>query len=191
MSLHNIIPFAHQCLINSIAKGDNVLDATAGNGLDTCILAQAVGENGCVWAFDIQQTALDNTAQRLAEKNLQKQVSLILDDHQHLERHIQTPISAAIFNLGYLPSGDKNISTQANSTQIAIQKSLQLLRVGGTMAVVIYGGHSAGAQERDHLLTWAQTLPQQEVDILHYQFANRPPTAPFALIFERKRVQAA
>ena len=45
--------------------GETVVDATAGNGNDTQFLAELVGENGHVLAFDIQQAALDSTAERL------------------------------------------------------------------------------------------------------------------------------
>lgn len=38
--------------------GDTVIDATAGNGHDTVFLAQLVGRQGRVWAFDVQSSAL-------------------------------------------------------------------------------------------------------------------------------------
>ena len=37
-----------------ICKGDTVVDATAGNGSDTLFLAQSVGPQGTVYAFDKQ-----------------------------------------------------------------------------------------------------------------------------------------
>ena len=41
-----------------INKGDIVVDATMGNGYDTKYLAEKVGEEGFVYSFDIQETAL-------------------------------------------------------------------------------------------------------------------------------------
>ncbi len=38
-------------------EGDIVIDATMGNGHDTQFLAELVGENGHVYAFDIQESA--------------------------------------------------------------------------------------------------------------------------------------
>lgn len=186
MSLPNIIPFVHQCLHEVIHSGDTVLDATAGNGYDTCFLAQAVGELGKVWAFDIQQTALKNTEQKLQAANVSCRVALVLDGHQNMDLYITSPIAAAIFNLGYLPKGDKNICTQKNNTLIAIEKSLSLLQVGGRVGIVVYSAHAGGAHERDGILNFVQTLPQRQFDVLYYQFANRPKDAPFALIIEKK-----
>lgn len=44
-----------------INKGDIVVDATMGNGYDTKYLAEKVGEEGFVYSFDIQETALKST----------------------------------------------------------------------------------------------------------------------------------
>ena len=66
-----IAGFIRQQLQACLKAGDCVLDGTAGNGYDTLLLAQCVGERGKVFAFDVQQTALDNTAERLqAESSL-------------------------------------------------------------------------------------------------------------------------
>lgn len=48
-------------------EGDIVIDATMGNGHDTQFLAELVGENGHVYAFDIQESAVANTKERLGE----------------------------------------------------------------------------------------------------------------------------
>lgn len=186
MSLpHNILPFVRQLLHASIRAGDTVLDATAGNGHDTAFLAQCVGETGKVWAFDIQQTALDATRVRLEQEKLTGRVRLIEDDHQHLDHYITQPLAAAVFNLGYLPNGDKNLTTKRNSTLNALSKALHLLKPDGLLATVLYGGHPAGEEECTAIEAWVQTLPQQQYDILRYQFANRPPSAPYALIFRK------
>ena len=52
-----------------IKEGGTVVDFTMGNGHDTLWLSNAVGENGKVYAFDIQQAALDSTSALLKKEN--------------------------------------------------------------------------------------------------------------------------
>ena len=55
--LPQIIRFADELASNAIKLNDTVIDATMGNGHDTIKLAQWVGPNGLVHAFDIQPLA--------------------------------------------------------------------------------------------------------------------------------------
>ena len=66
MKLLRVLPFARYLLGETVVPGETVVDATAGNGNDTHFLAEHVGENGHVYAFDIQQAALDSTSSALA-----------------------------------------------------------------------------------------------------------------------------
>ena len=182
---HNILPFVHSLLSQHLKAGDCVADCTAGNGNDTLFLAKTVGKMGKVFAFDIQETALKNTEKRLQNADELQQVQLILDGHQNIDRYISTPLDAVMFNLGYLPQGDKNCTTQTNSTLTAIQKSLKLLRKNGILSVVLYSGHESGLLECQAVEAFSGSLKQQDYDILRYQFANRPKTAPYALIFRK------
>ena len=63
----DLLSMHKQFLNNHIKKGGVVADFTMGNGHDTAWLADAVGEEGHVYAFDIQQAALDSTRARLEE----------------------------------------------------------------------------------------------------------------------------
>ncbi len=65
--LERVLPYAKTLLSSVINEGDIAVDATAGNGHDTLFLANLVGETGFVYAFDIQQQAVDVTIQRLKE----------------------------------------------------------------------------------------------------------------------------
>ncbi|EUJ17052.1 S-adenosylmethionine (SAM)-dependent methyltransferase [Listeria aquatica FSL S10-1188] len=76
MNLEGILPFSHQLLRKVIFPGDVVIDATCGNGHDTLFLAQLVGPNGKVYAYDIQQTAIEKTEARLDEASCKNQVLL-------------------------------------------------------------------------------------------------------------------
>ena len=182
---HNILSFVHSLLSQHIKTGDCVADCTAGNGNDTLFLAKTVSKTGQVFSFDIQEIALQNTRQRLQDAGLIEPVELILDGHQNIDCYIRTPLDAVMFNLGYLPQGDKNCTTNVDSTMIAIKKSLKLLRKNGILSVVLYGGHENGKAECAAVEAFSGRCKQQDYDILRYQFANRPTTAPYALIFRK------
>ena len=136
--LADILPFAHSLLRAHIREGDCVMDGTAGNGHDTLLLAQCVGKTGRVFAFDIQAVAIEATRARLAEHGLLPRVTLIQDGHQHAAQYIRPPLRAAVFNFGYLPHGDKNITTLPETSVAAVQAALDLLDKG-RFRVLRYG----------------------------------------------------
>lgn len=143
---------------SALEEGDVAIDATVGNGFDTQFLATSVGEAGVVFGIDRQQEALDRTRSRLAARSLAG-VRLILGSHARMSTLIPEDhhgrVAAIMFNLGYLPRGDKSITTQPDSTVVAISQGARLLRRGGIMTIVAYTGHSGGSQEaaavREHL----------------------------------------
>lgn len=183
--LLNILDFVHKNIQQTVQAGDTVIDATAGNGHDTLFLASCVGAQGKVVAFDIQATALEATSNRLAKAGYSERVQLIHAGHEHLSEYIKSKVSAIIFNLGYLPGGDKNCTTQANTTLKAMQSGLNLLTDNGVLAAVLYPGHEQGKIEAETIQTWAQSLPQQQIAVLKYAFINRINDAPFALILQK------
>ena len=183
--LKNILPFVHESLKEIIQTGDIVIDATAGNGHDTVFLAEKVGSNGQVWAFDIQQSALMTTRQRLEKRQLQQQVRLIHDSHEYMNQYVNTGVRAIMFNLGYLPGGDKVLTTNVASSLQAIKIGLSSLMQGGLISIVLYPGHEAGQKETEAILSWAKQLSQQQVAVLQYGFINRIHNAPFALLLQK------
>ena len=56
-------------------------------------------------------------------------------------------IAAIMWNLGYLPGGDKQLTTTLRSTVAAIQSGLALLARGGVMTIIAYTGHPGGLEE--------------------------------------------
>lgn len=183
--LANILPFAHSVLAQHIRTGDRVLDATAGQGHDTLFLAQCVGEEGRVFAFDIQQEAVQATTARLQAAALMHRVILYHAAHEHLAHYVREPLAAAVFNCGYLPGGDKSRSTQAQSTLAAMRQAVDLLRPQGVLVAVLYPGHAAGATEANAVCAWMQTLPQQAYAVLRYEFINRINQPPFIVAVEK------
>mgnify|MGYP000075435497 FL=1 len=142
---------AHELVAGHVHAGDIVIDATMGNGHDTLFLAQLVGETGHVYAFDVQQQAIDQTRGRLDTHGAAKQVTLIRGNHAdmlgRLPAGIAGSVAAVIFNLGYLPGGDKSVTTMAESTLLALDASLELIRSGGLISLLVYVGHAGGIEE--------------------------------------------
>ena len=94
----------HQLLVQHIRVGDSIIDATAGNGHDTCFLAEQVGVSGQVIAIDIQASAIEATRQKIAAAQFEERVSLEQGDHaialEKLTQSHRSTFSAIIFNLG-------------------------------------------------------------------------------------------
>jgi predicted methyltransferase len=183
MSLQRVLPFTKSLLEQAVRHGDAVIDATAGNGHDTLFLAELTGAEGKVYAFDIQEQAIAETRQRVAAYS---HVELIHDSHSNIDRHVNEPVSAAVFNLGYLPKGDHSIITIADSTLSAMAQCLERLKPNGLLLAVIYSGHVGGSEERDAVIAFAQSLPQTQFDVLQYGFINQQHSPPFLLAIEKK-----
>lgn len=187
--LKSALHFSHQLLTEVVHEGDHVIDATMGNGHDTLFLAELVGAAGQVDAFDIQAQALENTSERLTNAQMNTQVNLHLKSHEFVDTVLQTEqiIQAAIFNLGYLPSGDKNIITQSKSTIRALEILCEHLAPKGRIIVVLYSGHEGGQLEKQQVLEFTTELPQELFSVLMYQFINQKNEPPSLLCIERKK----
>ncbi|CAM3767921.1 class I SAM-dependent methyltransferase [Mesobacillus zeae] len=190
MKLERILPFAKILLEKAVSPGDIVIDATVGNGHDTVFLADLVGENGKVFGFDIQEAALESCMEKLVKRGLEKRAALFKTGHQNTKAWIPPEfhgrISGAIFNLGYLPGGDKSIVTIPDTTIAAVEQIFNMLSPQGVIVIVIYHGHPEGSAEKDILLQYAETLPQDKAHVLRYQFINQKNSPPFIVAIEKR-----
>ena len=174
------LEMAHDFLSQVITPEDIVVDATMGNGYDTLFLAKLAKQ---VYAFDIQEQALEKTSQRIQEAGLTN-VDLILQGHETVDQFV-TEVKAAIFNLGYLPSADKSIITQPQTTLEALEKLCQMLVKGGRIVIMIYYGHEGGDIERDAVMDYVSQLPQQEYTATIYRTLNQINNPPFLVMIEK------
>ncbi|WP_057804312.1 class I SAM-dependent methyltransferase [Pediococcus stilesii] len=186
--LNNAMQFSHRLLSETVQSGDTVIDATMGNGHDTLFLAELVGTQGMVYSFDIQPLALEKTHALLDQSHKKfPQVNLIEASHDQISKFVTSPIMGAIFNLGYLPGGDKTIITKSTSTISAIQQCLNLIEIGGRVVLVCYYGHPGGREELTRLLEFVSKLDQKEFSCLRYEFINQINNPPILLCIERKK----
>lgn len=162
MSSLPLVNRAHMTLASILAPGDVAIDATVGNGHDTLFLAREVAENGTVYGFDIQEQALDTAYRRLQEEGLEGRVSLYHAGHEAmavvLPESVRGRVKAVMFNLGYLPGGDKQRTTGITTTLAALQQSAELLAPGGAVSVLAYTGHPGGREEAEEVKAWARAL---------------------------------
>ena len=173
-----------------ISEGDAVIDATAGNGHDTLVLARLVGKTGKVYAFDNQETAIMNTKLLLVSEGFFDECELIFGSHHLMKDYIpekdRGKISAVVFNLGYLPNGDKEKTTLQETTLAAVKQALELIKTDGIVAVTMYGGHPEGAEEKERLLRLAGNLPQKEYHSAYVSLINQRNQPPELLFITKK-----
>lgn len=185
MKLERVLQYAQTLLEMSVSEGDIAVDATAGNGHDTLFLANLVGDDGYVYAFDVQKEAVDATLHRLLDNALEHRAIVLKDGHENVANYIHKPVSAAIFNLGYLPGSNHEIVTKPNTTIQAIESLLKLLKLGGMIVLVVYHGHEGGKNERDEVIRYVSDLPQKHVHVLRYEFMNQKNNPPFIIALEK------
>ena len=89
MNPSQITEWCHSVIASNAVWGGTYIDATMGNGNDTLFLCRLAGQSGHVWAFDIQECALQNTKALLLANGCLDQASLILDGHEHMSQYLQ------------------------------------------------------------------------------------------------------
>ena len=146
-----LVKEVHRRLSQVIQPGDICLDATAGNGFDTLFLSQQVGANGRVHSIDVQSDALTITKNLLEHNGIAQRLITHLSCHSKMETVLppstKGEIRAITFNLGYLPKGDKSITTNEKTTLFAIHKAYDWLKERGVLSVLCYVGHPGGKKE--------------------------------------------
>lgn len=182
----NTLSLAHDFVQKHVPVGGFCIDATAGRGGDTLFLSRLVGDQGRVLAFDIQQQAVDITRSRLEEAGCTN-AQVILDSHANMENYAQAgTVDAILFNFGYLPGGDHNIYTRAESSIAAIEAGLRLLKSNAVMSLCIYHGGDNGDEEKDALLQYFRIIDSKQYTVLVTEFVNRPNNPPIP-VFILKR----
>ena len=171
---------AHDLIVDVLEHGDAAVDATLGNGHDTLFLARCVGRAGKVFGFDVQQAAVGNTGKRLDDAGVDSCCyALFCESHADMALHITTKVKAVMFNLGYLPGGDKKIITQAHSTVAALSAAIESLSCGGILTVMCYPGHDGGADEADLVTNFVDELDEDDWRVTRYNRAEARASTPY------------
>lgn len=185
-----LLDTAHHLISDKLHPGDIAIDATVGNGHDTLFLVSLISPNGKVFGFDIQQAALDAAREKCRHKRIQECLVLIHDSHADMATYIPADlhgkISAVMFNLGYLPGGDKSIITQTDSTITALTSACRILAIDGIITVLAYPGHSGGDLETDAVRTWCERLNPEQFTVETLYSSIHKPSAPLLFVILKR-----
>lgn len=168
--LPSAVRWAQLLMADRLRPGDIALDATAGNGHDTLFLAQTVGPEGHVYAMDLQAAAITETHRRLLEAGIpESQFTLIHAGHQTMLQAVaplhHQRLRGIMFNLGYLPGADKNLTTKTVTTLQAVSAALHLLAPNSLLTIAVYPGHEAGAEEQRAITAWTAELSPRQYEV--------------------------
>ena len=148
----SILNMVKKICVENVTSNDYVVDMTVGNGNDTLFLANISKK---VFGFDIQDIAIKNTTKLLEENNVDNyELFNISHDKIYIVLNkYKNNIKLILFNLGYLPCGDKFITTNHETTLNAIKSRLDMLKNDGLILVVFYP-HPEGKLEAKVVLDY-------------------------------------
>ena len=163
-------------LIKEIKLANLAVDMTAGRGSDTLFLA---GKFEKVIAFDIQDEAISETKSLLESHDI-KNVTLIKDSHSNINDYLNENVDCAIYNLGYLPNGNKRLKTEVSTTIASLEAVIKLLNLNGLIVIVLYPHNS---EEIDAVLDLTSKL-STDFDCMEYRVINRS-NSPFIITINK------
>ncbi len=184
------LDLAHSYWEHNILLGDTVIDATCGNGNDTLKLAQLAIKNdrGHVYAIDIQSSAIDNTKRLLANQLTTEQmqrINFITGSHINMPKELlPNSTKLIVYNLGYLPGGNKLLTTKSGTTVASVIEAQKILIAGGVISITCYPGHPEGSIEENALLQFSEQLPSRLWSCCYHRWTNRN-QAPSLLIIQK------
>ena len=152
----DLLTVEKEFISSHIRKGGVAADFTMGNGHDTLWLSRQVGEEGRVYAFDIQPAALEHTRALLESSDCPENYTLILDSHANAGEYIKDVVTA-----------------------------LDLLEDGGGLLVAVYPGHEEGTLEGLMLDDYFASLDRKKISVSKLKIVNSP-SSPFFFLAEKK-----
>lgn len=165
----SLLNIAHDLARANLHPGDLAVDATVGNGHDTVFLLQQIHPSGRVYGFDSQQSALDSATSRIRQTTHLDCLTLFHAGHELMAEKIPKQhhgqIRAVMFNLGYLPGGDKTVITRSESTIAALIAAAKLLSASGIITIIAYPGHPGGDEETERVKLWIDRLDTGQFNV--------------------------
>jgi len=153
---------------NLLTQGDQVIDATCGNGKDALRLAELVPQ-GHVYAIDIQEAALEKAKERIPHSNI---------SYLHQSHTVLPPgeFKLIVYNLGYLPGGNKELTTMTQTTLESLEKAAQLIVIGGALSITCYPGHPEGLLEEAAVRGWVEGLDSKNWLVFRHFWREKSPS---------------
>ena len=192
LALHLVRPY--------VTPDAAVIDATCGNGHDTLALAEMGPAQ--LYAFDIQEQAVRATTKLLQDHGYSKsiadgRITVCCQAHEQMGTVVSrdagtsvangtVPVRAVIFNLGYLPGGDKERTTRTDSTLAAVRAAMELIAPDGVICITMYSGHPEGKREKTALLEFVSALDAGKWHTAYVSMPNQKHDPPEILLITRK-----
>jgi SAM-dependent methyltransferase len=171
--MKNHLLLAQKYWKNLLNPTDNAIDATCGNGFDSLFLKKLIYK-GKLFCLDIQKKAIENTHSLLKKENINfKNIFLIKKSHEEFSYIPKVPIKLIVYNLGYLPKGDKKITTKTNITLKSVNNAINLIEKSGGISITCYPGHLEGKREENALLYFFSNLNSKNLNILYHKWIKK------------------
>jgi len=186
------IDLAHRYWREVLAEGDTVIDATCGNGHDTLFLAESSLATGLcrIYSLDLQFDAIKKAKEYIYSKlqdDVCDNIHFVQQCHAVFPKEItKHSVKLVIYNLGYLPGGDKSITTNVDSTLQSVNSAMDLLVDGGVISITCYPGHPEGEREQDALVDLLRNLDPTVWSCCHHRWCNRNKSPSLLLIQKGK-----
>ncbi|CAM9176309.1 unnamed protein product, partial [Ectocarpus fasciculatus] len=190
---------AHLLWRQVAGPGDTVLDCTAGNGHDSLELAKIVALKdgvGSLYIMDVQasllradeERAIEATRERLRSELGElalKRSTLINGNFREMPAELE-PLSVqlVVYNLGWLPGGDKSITTKLEDTLESIEAAKRVVKHGGMISVMLYRGHAEGKRETEAVRDYAAGLAHSQWRVFMHERINRADSPELLTIFK-------
>lgn len=174
----DISELSHYIITNYLENKDIAIDGTLGNGFDTDFLAKNFNK---VYSFEIQKEPCNE----YINKNINN-VHIINDSHHKFKEYVNDEVNCIMYNLGFLPKGDKNITTMHETSLKSIKDGLELLASGGIMTICIYRGHNEGKIEESFILDFLSKLDRKIFGVMTHSYLNRSKESPILVVVEKK-----
>lgn len=156
------------------------IDATLGNGKDTRFFLKRGAKK--VYSFEIQEDLCQKARQEIKDGR----AVILCKSHSLMKEEVkEAQVDAVIFNFGYCPKKDKCVTTLPDTSLLAVEQALDLLKVKGRMSLVFYD-HAKSDEERSKVQSYLENLDPHEVAVQKIVQLNAG-SAPFLLCVEKKK----
>ncbi len=164
----------YKIILKEYTNIDVSIDMTCGNGYDTLFLSKISKK---VYAFDIQDEAINHAKDLLRDNH---NVTFINDNHVNILNHVNEMIDVAIYNLGYLPGGDKSIITNADSTIASLKSLLTILSDKGIIIIEVYPHNN---EENKQITKFTSNL-DNHYDVIKIDLQNKS-NSPYLIVIKK------
>lgn len=169
-----------------LEKGSVCIDGTLGNGNDSLKIYKALDGDCKIYSFDIQDQAINQAKNLFRDNNVaEEKINIISDSNENVDQYVREDVDFFILNLGYLPKGDKTITTTYKSVGTFLEKTLKIMAPGAFGIIVFYPGHPAGMEEYIKISDYLSRLDQKHFNVIKIEQMNQKNQPPQVVMVER------